>query len=138
MAMIDTNGLIHLQNRKTQDINYITWLKNTKENYISFPFNSKIWNRLLMAISVPVYDANKNITATLVALTDGFMLCNETKEIKVENSGYCYVFDEKVGTIAEKNREMVSSFENSQETATWNSSLLGLVEQGIWLNQYKN
>ena len=86
MAMIDTNCLIHLQNRKTQDINYITWIKNTKENYISFSFNSKIWNRLLMAITAPIYDANKNITTTLVALTDGFMLCNETKEIKVENS----------------------------------------------------
>lgn len=48
------------------------------------------------------------------------------------------MLDEKRVTIAEKNREMVSSFENSQETATWNSSLLGLVEQEIWLNQYKN
>jgi len=32
--------------------------------------------------------------------------------------------------LQKKNREMVSSFENSQETATWNSSLLGPCRTG--------
>lgn len=53
LVMIDSNGLIHLQNGKTQDIRYITWIKDTNKNYISSPFNSKIWNKLLIAVTVP-------------------------------------------------------------------------------------
>ena len=128
LVMIDSKGLIHLPNGKTQDINYLSWLKNTKESYISSPFNSKIWNMLMIAVSVPIYDGNKNIVGTLVALTDGLMLCDEIKDIKIGNLGYCYMLDINGVTIAEKNTELVTKFENTQETAINDASLLSLAE----------
>ena len=128
LVMIDAKGFLHLSDNDLRDINYLSWLKNTKEHYISSPFNSRIWNKLLIAITVPIYDMNRNIVGTLVALTDGLMLCNETKDIRVGNSGYCYILDADGITIAEKDVEFVINFENTQEEATHDASLLPLAE----------
>jgi len=128
LVMIDAKGFLHLSDNDLRDINYLSWLKNTKEHYISSPFNSRIWNKLLIAITVPIYDMNRNIVGTLVALTDGLMLCNETKDIRVGNSGYCYILDADGVTIAEKDVEFVINFENTQEEATHDASLLPLAE----------
>jgi hypothetical protein len=129
LVMVDSNGLLHLSDGSTQNVEYISWLKNKLgKNYISSPFNSKVWNRLLIAIAVPIYNENKNIVGTLVALTDGLMLCNETKDIKVGETGFCYILDNNGVTIADEDVKLVSSFENAQESVKKDASLSTLAE----------
>ena len=36
LVMIDAKGFLHLSDNDLRDINYLSWLKNTKEHYISY------------------------------------------------------------------------------------------------------
>ena len=127
LLIADTKGNLYLPDGRIQDVNYIDWMKKTgTKNYISEPFNSKIWNKLLIAITVPIYNENKNVIGTLVALTDGLMFCEETKNITVGQTGYCYLIDGNGITIAEKDTSLVTRFENAQESVKTDPSLAGL------------
>ena len=127
LLIADTKGNLYLPDGRIQDVNYIGWMKKTStKNYISEPFNSKIWNKLLIAITVPIYNENKNVIGTLVALTDGLMFCEETKNITVGQTGYCYLIDGNGITIAEKDTSLVTRFENAQESVKTDPSLAGL------------
>ena len=127
LVIADTKGNLYLPDGTIKDINYIGWLKKSgTKNYISEPFNSKIWNKLLIAITVPIYDADKNIIGTLIALTDGLTLCNDTKNITVGETGHCYILDESGVTIAEKDTSLVARFENAQESVKNDPSLAEL------------
>ncbi|MGP1432644.1 MAG: methyl-accepting chemotaxis protein [Treponema sp.] len=127
LVIADPKGNLYLPDGTVQNINYINWLKKSgTKNYISEPFNSKIWNKLLIAITVPIYNSNKNNVGTLVALADGLTLCNDIQNITVGKTGECYILDELGVTIADKNTALVTNFENTRESVKKDSSLSAL------------
>ena len=127
LLITDLQGNLYLNDGSIEDISAKKWLKNAgKENYVSEPFYSETRKALLIAMSVPIYDINKNVVGTLVALLDGLILCNDVKDITVGKTGECYVLDKDGVTIGDKDTTLVSQFVNTQETARQDSSLAAL------------
>jgi len=129
LLIVDTKGNLYLPDGSIKDIKYFNWLKNTgTKNSISEPFNSKIFNKLMIAVTTPVYDNNRNVVSTLIALTDGFMLCKEIEDIRIGDSGECYIIGNTGTTLADGDHSLVSNFENTMEEAKKDASLKELAE----------
>lgn len=74
----DKNGILYLGDGSTRNITGLDWYKkmNDSQVYMSEPYMSTIYNKMVIAVAVPVLDNNKKYLATLVAVIDGYKLCD--------------------------------------------------------------
>lgn len=129
LLIIDKKGNLYLPDGSVRDLKYLSWLAQAGEgNYISEPFDSKIFNKLMIAVTTPVYDEAKNVVANLVALTDGLMLCKEIENIKVGESGACYIIASSGTTLADGDHSLVTNFANTMEAAKKDATLKELAD----------
>ncbi|MEL3906510.1 MAG: methyl-accepting chemotaxis protein [Treponema sp.] len=120
----DPNGNLWLSDGSYSDIRSLEWYTNANQkNYTSEPFMSPIYNKLVMAFTVPVFDDNRKFIATLVVLTDGFWLSDQIKDIVVGKTGSCYILDNSGSTVADPDINLVKNRSNTAEDAKNDSSL---------------
>ena len=124
----DRQGILHLTGGATQDISHLAWYKesNGGQKYFAEPFISPVLHKLVTAVIVPVVDDNNNHVSSLVALIDGLWISNQTKDIVVGETGYCYMMGKTGTTIAHKDNKFVEQMWNTEEKAKTDKTLESL------------
>ena len=127
LAFSELDGTVYSIDGEAQ-IGDREWFKMARsgKRFISAPIASATTKRLIQAISVPIYDHNRQIIGVLSADIDGLWLSKQIKDIIIGATGHCYILDARGRTIAEKDTEMVTRFENAQESVKKDSSLAEL------------
>ena len=122
LAYIDLQGNCSLEDGRIINLSEREYLKRTLkgEKYISEPYISKMDKSLVLTLSVPVYDSERNISGVLMTDISGFWLADQIKDIVVGKTGECYVIDQLGYTIADKDRTLVESRSNASEEAKTN------------------
>ena len=122
LAYIDLQGNCSLEDGRIINLSERKYLKRTLkgEKYISEPYISKMDKSLVLTLSVPVYDSERNISGVLMTDISGFWLADQIKDIVVGKTGECYVIDQLGYTIADKDRTLVESRSNASEEAKTN------------------
>ena len=122
LAYIDLQGNCSLEDGRIINLSEREYLKRTLkgEKYISEPYISKMDKSLVLTLSVPVYDSQRNISGVLMTDISGFWLADQIKDIVVGKTGECYVIDQLGYTIADKDRTLVESRSNASEEAKTN------------------
>jgi len=122
--IMDTKGKLYLSDGTAPDVSHLSWVKNqSAKNFVSEPYISLIYNRLVVAFTVPVYNDDKEFIATLVAVTDGLYLTDMIDDIVVGETGECYMVDLNGTFIACKDHQAVEKMDNIIENAKTNISL---------------
>ena len=122
LVYIDLQGNCSLEDGRIINLSEREYLKRTLkgEKYISEPYISKMDKSLVLTLSVPVYDSQRNISGVLMTDISGFWLADQIKDIVVGKTGECYVIDQLGYTIADKDRTLVESRSNASEEAKTN------------------
>lgn len=124
LALVDKGGRCLLANGNVLQVKDRNWFKLSMngEKYISEPYVSKADSSLVITVSVPVYDNNRNIIGVLVCDISGMWLSEKIKDVMVGKSGDCYVIDDNGVTVADPDVEVVRSGESSIERAKKDAS----------------
>jgi len=127
MDIMDRSNNMWLTDGRHIDVSRVKWVQGDRsKNHASEPFLSPIFNKFVVAFTVPVYDDNKQIIATIAAFTDGQFLSDMVDDIVVGESGYCYMLDAEGTMIADKNTQTVEKQINFINDAKKDSSLESL------------
>ncbi|UTC66665.1 MULTISPECIES: methyl-accepting chemotaxis protein [unclassified Treponema] len=118
-AIADINGNMYTADNRVININNSEWFKMSSKgkNFLTEPFISVVDNKLIMTISVPLYDHTRNIIGVLATAIPAQKLSDDIDDIVVGDTGYCYVLGLEGTIIAHKNSEIVQKQENYQEIA---------------------
>jgi len=113
LDILDTKGIIHLGNGKTTDVSATQWFKKIGNvPMVTSPFKSGAYNELLVAFTVPVFDANNRHIFTIIAYADGLYLSNMIADIVVGKTGVAKIIDKEGTAIADRVHESVERAEN--------------------------
>ncbi|MGP1491292.1 MAG: methyl-accepting chemotaxis protein [Treponema sp.] len=125
LNIADRNGILYTSDGKSTNISHLAWYKDSNggQRYFAEPFMSPVLHKLVQAIIVPVMDDNNNHIASLVALIPGLWLTNRVDDIRVGETGYCYVLSKKGVDIADKAIDWVENMRSSIEAAKTDASL---------------
>lgn len=98
------------------------WFQNTitGKKFISEPEISRGTKTLAMTFAVPIFDKNKSVIAILLADVDGFWLSDIIDDIKIGQTGYCYIVGPTGNIIASHDRKYVIEEWNSVKEAEKN------------------
>ena len=91
--------------------------------FISEPFLSRSDNKFVTVFAVPLRDDNNAVSGVLACSIGGEALSDIIDDIKVGETGNCYVLGTTGNTIADVDREYVQSLYNAVEAAKTDPSL---------------
>ncbi|MEL3906384.1 MAG: methyl-accepting chemotaxis protein [Treponema sp.] len=123
----DSKGNLYLRG-KTINVEKQAWYPAVMQGnrFISEPFVSASDGKLIIVAAVPVYDDRENIIGALNIALDGLWLSEQIKDIKVGQTGVCYLLGRTGTTIADKITDLVVNRVNITEAAKQDASLLSL------------
>ena len=129
-AVADMNGYMYSNDNRVIKIDSYDWYKASivGKNFLTEPFISVVDDKLILTISVPLYDNKRNIIGVLAAAIPAKHLSNLIDDIVVGKTGYCYILGLTGTTIASKDFTEVEKMENAQETVKTDSSLKSLAD----------
>ena len=127
-AITDVRGNMYSVDGKVVSVKDYAWFKTSIDgkDFLSEPFISVVNGQLILTISVPLYDDDRNIIGVLAAAIDAKKLSDLIDDIIVGKTGYCYILGLNGTTIATKDFTRVEKMENVQEIAKTDSSLESL------------
>ena len=130
LAFVDRRGRCSLSDGTLLQLENRDWFKRSMsgENYISEPYVSKADSSLIITVSVPVYDNNRNVIGVLMCDISGTWLSDLTKNIVIGSSGDCYIIDGNGITIADPDIEVIRNGESSIEKAKVNPAYKSIAE----------
>ena len=130
LNIADRNGILYTSDGKSTDISHLAWYEasNGGQLYFAEPFMSPVLHKLVQAVIVPVMDDNNTHIASLVALIHGLWLSDRVADIRVGETGYCYIIGRNGTTIAHKNFDFVKAQDNMLNNAKTNTELNSLAE----------
>ena len=105
------SGERHTSDGKVINVSDRDWFNAAKKgnHFFSEPIVSRIDKSKLVAVfAVPVYDQNKQIVSILAANVMGSWLSDNIKDIKLGESGYCFVVDQSGVVLAHKQISVVN------------------------------
>ena len=119
LNIADLNGNRYTNTGKKIFVGDLEWYKVSVsgKKFASEPITSRSNGSLISAFAVPIYNEDNKIIGVLAASVDGFKLSNDIKDIKVGDSGGCYIIGLSGITIADKDTETVSKLESSVDKA---------------------
>jgi len=128
LDIIDITGKLHLVSGKHIDVSDRPYFKITKEgkNYFSVPYVSRVDNSMIVTLSTPVYNQNKQIIGILTTDLAGTWLSSKIKDIVIGDTGYCYIITPDGLVTAHKNYAFVEKQTNMIENSKKDSSLKSL------------
>ena len=127
-VITDVRGNMYSADGKVISVKDYAWFKASigGTNFLSEPFNSAISGQLILTISVPLYNNDRNIIGVLAAAIDAKTLSNLISDIIVGKTGECYIIGLTGTTAAHKNFEAVTKRLNMVEEGKKEKSLASL------------
>ena len=118
-VITDIRGNMYSADGKVISVKDYAWFKASigGTNLLSEPFNSAINGQLILTISVPLYNNDRNIIGVLAAAIDAKTLSDLIDDIVVGKTGGCYIIDAEGTVIAHKLESLVTEKANAQEKA---------------------
>ncbi|PAB59385.1 methyl-accepting chemotaxis protein [Anaeromicrobium sediminis] len=110
MDIIDLNGHAVATNGSTYELKEREYFKRAikGESNVSNPIVSKEDGSTVIVLAVPMKE-NGIITSVLAVIQNGDFLSNMIKDVKIGETGYAYMVDERGGVVAHKDNELVVS-----------------------------
>ncbi len=101
ISLIDLNGKAYTHGQKSFDVSKQDWFINTRQGkrFVSEPFEDVSTGNMIIVFSTPVYK-DGNIIGVLSVSVDGKWLSDKIKDIKVGDTGYCYIIGKTGNQIA--------------------------------------
>ncbi len=96
------------------------------ENYVSEPFISDIFNKLVIVFSVPVYNYYNKISGVMFVMYDGLKMNEFIENIVVGDTGGVVVIGKDGITIAHRNIDLVKKQDSLIEKSKEDSTLIPL------------
>ena len=119
-GIIDTHGEYYLPNGQHFDVSNQKWFLDSqggRKKIFSEPFNDIETGRLIAQAAVPIMGKDKTVKDILVAIVDGYVLSDAMADIKVGNSGGCFILSNSGLNIANRKREIVEKKVNIIDAA---------------------
>ncbi|MGP1455226.1 MAG: cache domain-containing protein, partial [Treponema sp.] len=129
LSLVDTNGKYYLADGQVLDASGTQWFKDSQRGtqcVFSAPFKSVETGELVTVIAVPIKEESGSTVDILVAVIDGFELCNFSDEIVVGKTGNCFITDKQGVVIADSDRTLVEQGFNVDVEFRKNQSLASL------------
>ena len=130
-ALVDAQGnMYHSVTKEIISVKDREWFKTAfgGGKFVMEPYISRATNKMIITLSVPVYDDNRNIIGVLAIATEAKWLSAQINDITVGKTGYCYILDETGTIIAHKLESLVTEKENAQEIVKTDSSLKSVAD----------
>ena len=124
-ALVDAQGnMYHSVSKEIISVKDREWFKTAfgGGKFVMEPYISRATNKMIITLSVPVYDDNRNVVSVLAIGTEAKRLSDDIDDIVVGKTGYCYILGLTGTTIASKDFTEVEKMENAQETVKTDSS----------------
>ena len=128
-ALVDAQGnMYHSVTKEIISVKDREWFKTAfgGGKFVMEPYISRATNKMIITLSVPVYDDNRNVVSVLAIATEAKRLSDDIDDIVVGKTGYCYILGLTGTTIAHKNFDLVTSQDNILNNAKTNSALTSL------------
>ena len=125
-ALVDAQGnMYHSVSKEIISVKDREWFKTAfgGGKFVMEPYVSRATNKMIITLSLPVYDDNRNVTGVLAIATEAGWLSDQIDDIVVGKTGYCYILGLTGNTIAHKNTELVTKAANAIEMAKTDPSL---------------
>ena len=125
-ALVDAQGnMYHSVTKEIISVKDREWFKTAfgGGKFVMEPYISRATNKMIITLSVPVYDDNRNVVSVLAIATEAKRLSDDIDDIVVGKTGYCYILGLTGTTIASKDFTEVEKMENAQDTVKTDSSL---------------
>ena len=130
-ALVDAQGnMYHSVTKEIISVKDREWFKTAfgGGKFVMEPYISRATNKMIITLSVPVYDDNRNVVSVLAIATEAKRLSDDIDDIVVGKTGYCYILGLTGTTIASKDFTEVEKMENAQETVKTDSNLKSLAD----------
>ena len=130
-ALVDAQGnMYHSVSKEIISVKDREWFKTAfgGGKFVMEPYISRATNKMIITLSVPVYDDNRNVVSVLAIATEAKRLSESIVDIVVGKTGYCYVLGLSGNVIAFKDYELVKSQWNTVEEAKNDQSLVSNAE----------
>jgi len=120
----DPTGACYAQNG-TVDVNDREWFKASirGSRFVSDLLISKTTQKLISTFSIPIYDNEHRIMGVLSADISGLWFRDNIKDIKIGETGNCYIIGPTGATIADQDINAVTSMLNPSEEGLTNAEL---------------
>ena len=130
LDVTDMRGYRHTVSGQTVFVADREWFIQAKNGkpFISEPIVSRSDNNFVIVIAVPLSNDNNAIIGVLQCLIRGESLSDIIDDIKVGETGNCYVLGATGDTIADVDREYVQSLYNAVEEAKTDPTLASFAE----------
>ena len=128
-ALTDGQGnMYHTVNKEIISVRDRGWFKTAVGGgkFVMEPYISRATEMMIITLSIPIYDENRNVIGVLAIATTAKWLSDQIKDIVVGKSGYCYILGLTGNTIAHKKTELVTKAANAIEMAKTDASLRDL------------
>ena len=128
-ALTDGQGnMYHTVNKEIISVRDRGWFKTAVGGgkFVMEPYISRATEMMIITLSIPIYDDNRNVIGVLAIATTAKWLSDQIKDIVVGKTGYCYILGLTGNTIAHKKTELVTKAANAIEMAKTNASLRDL------------
>ena len=133
-------GKRHTSSGQIIDVADRDWFHVVKagKDFFSEPLISRIDNnKLIIVVSVPIYDSNRNLSAILAANISGTWLSDNIKDITVGQTGSALIVNNEGVTLAHKNigvvRAMLNTIKESKTDARY-ASLAKFLQHAVSSN----
>ncbi len=127
LYIADKNGTLYLANGKilsVADRGFFDKALNG-QYFVTDPYVDRITGEIVLSVTAPVYDKNKNIIGMIGCDFSGFVIKRYIKDIVVGETGNCYIINNEGRTVAhpkdENVRNEVNIIKKSNEDKTLKS-----------------
>ena len=126
--IVDPSGTSYTQLGKTVQVGDRNWFKMAAsgKRFISEPLISRVLNRLIIIIAVPIYDDNHQVIGVLGANMEGTMFSDYVSDIVIGQTGYSYIIGSTGTVIAHKNPLLITDQLNAQENMKTDKKMIPL------------
>ena len=125
-ALVDAQGnMYHSVTKEILSVKDREWFKTAfgGGRFVMEPYISRATNKMIITLSLPVYDDNRNVTGVLAIATEAEWLSDQIDDIVVGKTGNCYIMGNSGVIIADKDAELVRSQANIITQAKTNTAL---------------
>ena len=130
-ALVDAQGnMYHSVTKEIISVKDREWFKTAfgGGKFVMEPYISRATNKMIITLSIPVYDDNRNIIGVLAIATEAKWLSAQINDIVVGKTGYCYILGLTGTDIADPDEKVVQTMWNTVEKVKSDTSLKSLAE----------
>ncbi len=129
IGIADKNGKLLYSDGSNVDISDIDYFKKAMsgEKSVTDPIVSKVDGSLALIYAVPIKN-NNQVVGVLIAVKDGYLLCDIIGDITFGKTGKAFMINKKGTTIAHTNKDLVKAMDNDFENIKKDPKLQSLVE----------